>query len=107
MGRALRNSLAQHVGHIDVLLFISALLISLAGLVTMHAYAGENIFFQRQILWLIISVVVFFVFSFIDFRFLRRTSVVTLLFAITVLLLLAVFIFGDVVKGAQSRFYLG
>ncbi|MBL4644282.1 MAG: rod shape-determining protein RodA, partial [Candidatus Pacebacteria bacterium] len=34
-------------------------------------------------------------------------SVITLLFIITVLLLVAVFIFGDVVKGAQSRFDFG
>ena len=90
-----------------MLLFVSALLITLAGMVTMHSYAGENIFFERQIIWLGISIVVFFAFSFIDFRFLRRTSVVTLLFGLTVLLLVAVFIFGDVVKGAQSRFDFG
>tara|TARA_B100000745_G_scaffold63012_2_gene37282 strand:+ start:189 stop:1274 length:1086 start_codon:yes stop_codon:yes gene_type:complete len=88
-------------------MFVSALLISLAGLVTMYSYAGENAFFERQVLWLTISVTVFFVFSFIDFRFLRRTSIVTGLFAVTVLLLIAVFIFGDVVKGAQSRFDFG
>lgn len=106
MGR-IRSSVVRNLGHLDVTLFISALLISLAGLVTMHAYSGENIFFERQILWLIISVALFFAFSFIDFRFLRRTSVVTILFAVTVLLLLAVFVFGDVVKGAQSRFDFG
>jgi len=102
-----RTAFRRHFGHIDVPLFVSALLISLAGLVTMRAYSGEDIFFERQIVWLSISVAVFFVFSFIDFRFLRRTGVVTLLFAITVLLLVAVFVFGDVVKGAQSRFDFG
>jgi len=107
MVRFLRNSLTLRLGHIDVPLFVSAVLISLAGLVTMHAYADANIFFERQIVWLGISILVFFAFSFVDFRFLRRTSVVTLLFGITVLLLLAVFVFGDVVKGAQSRFDFG
>jgi len=107
MVRQLRNSLIRNFGHIDVPLFVSAVLISLAGLVTMHAYAGANIFFERQVIWLLVSIGVFFVFSFIDFRFLRRTSVITLLFAITVVLLLAVFVFGDVVKGAQSRFNFG
>lgn len=107
MGRGIRNSLVRYVGHIDVPLFVSALLITLAGIVTMHAYGGENTFFERQIIWLCLGLVVFFVFSFIDFRFLRRTSVITLLFGLTVLLLVAVFIFGDVVKGAQSRFDFG
>lgn len=107
MGGSTKRSFFDYVKHIDVLLFVSALLITLAGLVTMHAYAGENSFFQKQLIWLGLSVVVFFVFSVIDFRFLRRTSVITLLFGVTVLMLLAVFVFGDVVKGAQSRFDLG
>ncbi len=103
----IRSFVSRNAGHLDVSMFVSALLISLAGLVTMYSYAGENAFFERQVLWLTISVTVFFVFSFIDFRFLRRTSIVTGLFAVTVLLLIAVFIFGDVVKGAQSRFDFG
>ncbi len=107
MVRFLRNSLTRTFGHIDIPLFVSAVLIALAGLATMRAYGGTNIFFEKQILWLGISVVVFFIFSFIDFRFLRRTSVVTLLFVMTVVLLLAIFVFGDVVKGAQSRFDFG
>ena len=98
---------AYHIGHIDVVMLVCALLISLAGLVTMYAYSGDNAFFERQLIWLGISLVAFFVASFIDFRFLRRTSTVTLLFGITVLMLLAVFVFGDVVKGAQSRFDFG
>ncbi|QSH39072.1 rod shape-determining protein RodA [Candidatus Kaiserbacteria bacterium] len=107
MGNLSGNILQRYFGHIDVLLFVSAVLITLAGLVTMHAYGDANSFFQRQIIWLSISVAVFFIFSFIDFRFLRRTNIVTILFGITVLLLLLVFVFGDVVKGAQSRFNFG
>ena len=107
MGNGFNNTIKRYFGHIDFILFVSALLITLAGLITMHAYGDANGFFERQLLWLGISVVVFFVFSFIDFRFLRRTNIVTLLFGMTVLLLLLVFVFGDVVKGAQSRFSFG
>ncbi|MDP2650052.1 MAG: rod shape-determining protein RodA, partial [bacterium] len=107
MRQLVLNSLERRLGHIDIPLFISALFISLAGLATMHSYAASNVYFERQVLWIALSVAVFFVFSFIDFRFLRRTSVIVLLFAISVMLLIAVFIFGDVVKGAQSRFDLG
>ncbi len=103
----MRTLSLKYIGHIDTLLFISALLITVAGLVTMNAYVENSVFFGKQIIWLGVSLVVFFAFSFIDFRFLRRTSVVTLLFGITVILLLAVFVFGDVVKGAQSRFNFG
>jgi len=107
MGYGIHNALRKYFGHIDVPLFGSALLITLAGLVTMHSYGDANVFFDKQLIWLSISLVIFFLFSFVDFRFLRRTNIVMLLFGITVVLLIAVFIFGDVVKGAQSRFNFG
>lgn len=88
-------------------MFFSALLISLAGLITMSSFVGENAFFQRQIIWIGISVVVFFVFSMIDFRFLRRTEVVVSLFLVSIVTLLALFVFGSVFKGAQSWFNFG
>jgi len=93
--------------HIDWPLFLAALGISLAGLVTMNSFAAENVFFDRQIVWICIAIGVFFLASVIDYRFLRRTATVTTLFAITTVLLAMVFVFGDVVKGAQSRFDVG
>lgn len=92
---------------IDWVLFFCALLISLAGLVTMNSFVGESYFFGRQIIWLVISVIVFFIASAVDWRFLRRTSVVVWLFIISCALLSALFIFGYVAKGAQSWFSLG
>lgn len=93
--------------HIDWVLLISALFIVGAGVLTMNSFAGENYFFENQIIWMSVSVVLFFILSFIDFRFLRRTSVIVSLFLFSTLLLLLIFIFGDVVKGAQSRFDFG
>jgi len=93
--------------HVDVSILVVVLLISTAGLATMYSYAGSNSFFIKQMIWLGVSLAIFFGFSFIDFRFLRRTSVITFLFLSTVVLLLAVFVFGDVVKGARSRFDFG
>lgn len=104
---SMRDAFRAYLGHIDVPLFISALFISLAGLMTMYSYTAENLFFERQIIWIAVSVVVFFIASFIDFRFLRRTNIIMLLFGGIVLSLLAIFVFGDVVKGAQSRFDVG
>jgi rod shape determining protein RodA len=93
--------------HIDWLLFFSALLISLAGLVTMDSFVGQSYFFDRQIIWLSITLFVFFVASMIDWRFLRRTSVVVWLFSISCGLLLLLFAVGHVAKGAQSWFSFG
>ncbi len=101
------RSLRHYWHSLDVPLVGSAVLITLAGIVTMHSYASENIFFERQLIWLAVALSVFVLFSLLDFRFLRRTSIVVLLFALTALALIAVFVFGDVVKGAQSRFDLG
>lgn len=93
--------------HIDWVLFISAVLISVAGALTMNSFVGTNYFFENQLIWISVAVPVFFVASLIDFRFLRRTGVIVTLFCTSVVLLLLVYFFGEVVKGAQSRFDFG
>ncbi len=93
--------------HIDWTLLISALLIVAAGILTMGSFSGDGYFSEKQIVWVSISVAVFFILSFIDFRFLRRTGVIVSLFLISTISLLLIFIFGDVVLGAQSRFDFG
>lgn len=92
---------------IDWLLFVSAVLISIAGLVTMNSFTGENSYFEKQIIWILVSVVMFFVMSLLDFRFLRRTSVVAGIFSLSVIMLLVLFVVGSVTKGAKSWFHLG
>lgn len=93
--------------NIDWLLFFSALFISVAGLVTMGSFGESNVYFTHQIVWIAISISVFFILSFFDYRFLKRTSVVVTIFLISILLLLALFIVGQVSKGAQSWFDFG
>ncbi len=92
---------------VDWFLFAPALLISLAGLVTMNSFSGEQYFFVRQGIWILVSVIVFFVASSIDWRFLRRTRVLVTIFAFVVFLLVLLFAVGHVVKGAESWFHLG
>ncbi|MAF59707.1 hypothetical protein CL631_02595 [bacterium] len=93
--------------HIDWILFSSSLLLVFSGIVTMNSFSGENYFFENQLIWASLGVGLFFLLSGIDFRFLRRTSVIIALFVGSVLLLLLLFLFGDIVKGAQSRFDFG
>lgn len=93
--------------HIDWFLVAAALAISLAGLVTMHSFSSENSFFDKQIVWISLALIVFFVASIPEYGFLRRTSVIASLFALVVGLLGLVFLFGSIVKGAQNRFSLG
>ena len=95
---------------IDWLLVFFVLPIVLAGLFTMKSFTpqeGSINFFDKQIIWIILAFVIFFVFSFIDFRFLRRTNVLVTLFLIFCGLLIILFIVGHIAKGAQSWFSFG
>lgn len=95
------------IKRIDWILLVPALLITSAGMVTMYAFRGETAHFDRQIIYLGISVAAFLICAHVDFRFLRHTWVVTTFFSICSALLIALFFLGHVSKGAQSWFQLG
>lgn len=95
---------------IDWLLVFLILPIVLAGLFTMKSFApeeGAGTFFDKQIIWAGLSFAVFFIFSFIDFRFLKRTNVLVFVFLFTSMLLLVLLALGNVSRGAQSWFSFG
>ena len=101
---------SRAVNRIDWLLVFFILPITLAGLFTMKSFvpledAGD--FFSRQLIWIFISLTIFFIFSFIDFRFLKRTDVLVFIFLLTSLILLALFVLGNVSHGAKSWFDFG
>jgi len=98
------------VKRIDWLLVFFILPIITFGLVTMRSFVSEEgagVFFNKQIIWVAISLVVFFTFSFIDFRFLKRTEVLVGIFLFFSAILLALFVTGKVSHGAQSWFDFG
>ncbi len=95
---------------IDWLLVVFVLPIVFAGLVTMKSFvpdvSGGN-FFGHQLIWLGASLAVFFLFSFIDFRFLKRTDVLSGLFLFFCGILLILFLLGHISHGARSWFSFG
>ncbi len=91
----------------DWILFGSAFLVSVAGLVTMNSFVGESPFAERQIIWIILSTAVFFILSRVDFRFLRRTGVIVAFFVLSCVVLLLLFFAGHIAGGAQSWFNFG
>ncbi|OHB19890.1 MAG: rod shape-determining protein RodA [Parcubacteria group bacterium RIFCSPHIGHO2_01_FULL_56_18] len=94
--------------HIDWYLFFAALGISILGLVTMYPLGGGGeSFFDRQIIWIGLSLIVFFLAALPEYRFLRRTQIVTALYVLILSLLALIFLTGTIVKGAQQRFDLG
>lgn len=92
---------------VDWHLFVPAFLISLAGLVTMNSFSGEEPFFTRQVLWLLIAVVAFLSANFVDWRFLARTKVIVALYALSLVVLILLFALGFAAHGAQSWFSFG
>ncbi|HEY4511390.1 MAG TPA: rod shape-determining protein RodA [Candidatus Paceibacterota bacterium] len=92
---------------IDWVLFGAILPLLGAGLVTMHSFLEDNRYFEKQLIWISVSLILFFIMSMIDFRLLRRTSVIVTLFAVSCSLLILVLLIGKTVKGAQSWFDLG
>ena len=90
----------------------SAFFISLAGIITMNSFlpsgggVGGSKLFDKQIIWLALSLLAFFVASGIDWRFLRRSGVIAGTFLASCLFLLALFVVAPI-QGARSWFNLG
>jgi rod shape determining protein RodA len=68
---------------------------------------GQHQYFEKQLVWIPISFLVFFVTSAIDWRFLKNTRVIVFLFLFSVAVLSVLFVLGSVLKGAQSWFRFG
>ena len=95
---------------IDWLLVLFILPIIFFGLVTMKSFApleDSGNFFNKQIIWILLGITIFFIFSFVDFRFLKRTDVLVFIYVVNSLVLLSLFIVGHVSHGAKSWFDFG
>lgn len=92
---------------IDWMSLLFALPITIAGLVTMQSYGGGSVFFDHQMAWLAISLMVFFLFALMDVSIFKKTRVLISLFLFFIGLLLLVFLIGHTANGAKSWFSLG
>ncbi len=96
------------VGHfrvpkIDWVLFAAIVPLLGAGLVTMNSFVGEsNYFFDKQLMWIVVSLVVFFAISSFDIGFLKRTSTLVILFCATSMILIFLLVLGTATQGAVS-----
>lgn len=73
----------------------------------MNSFTSQSYFFNRQVIWIAVSLAGLVLASTIDWRFLRQSEVVAVLFVISVIGLALLVVAGVVVKGAQSWFSLG
>lgn len=73
----------------------------------MSSFTEADTYFTRQLIWIVVSIILFFALSMADLRFLKKTEIVTLGFVVTCGVLMLLFLVGTVSKGAQSWFDLG
>ena len=73
----------------------------------MSSFGTHDSYFIKQGVWIIVSLIVFFLSSRIEYRFLKQTQVVVVLYSAALLVLTLLFALGKVSKGAQSWFSLG
>lgn len=92
---------------VDWTLFLPSVILSLVGILTMSTFGQDVSFAPRQFLWLIIAVGIYIAVSTIDMRFIRRTSVVMSLYALSVVLLAVLLFSVQPIMGARAWFSLG
>lgn len=101
------NQLKTLFGGFDIVLFMSVVGLTLMGLFTMYSHAGDNAFFNRQILWIVLAMITLFLAMIPDYRFLRTGNIAFFSYLAIVFLLILVLIIGEITLGAQSRFDFG
>ncbi len=102
-----KNIISRFKSGLDWPLVVFILPILGFGLITMKSFTEETPFFSHQLLWIAISFSILFLFSFIDFSFLKKTNILVTIFGFFSLLLALLFITGHVSNGAQSWFSFG
>lgn len=91
----------------DVTLVTAITAIALSGLFTMSSFQGNDSYFWKQSVWILISFSVFFVSSLFEYRFLKQTRVVISIYGVLLFVLTLLFVLGHVSKGAESWFRVG
>jgi len=92
---------------IDWIAFFCALGLALLGLLTMNSFTGQDPFFTRQAIWIVLGAGVFFAAAQIDWRFLRRPGTAAMIFAAVIVPLVVLVVAGQAMQGARSWFDLG
>ncbi len=92
---------------IDWIMLFSILVVSFLGLLTMASFTTDDSYVTHQIMWLVLSLIIFFILSAFDYRFLNKTKVVVTFFLASIFLLALVFILGHSAKGATKWFTFG
>lgn len=93
---------------IDWILLLAVAPILVAGLFTMESFgSGPDYYLTRQLVWIGVSLIVFFFCASIDWRFLRHGGLLAGLFILTAGVLGLLFTLSETVRGVQSWLSFG
>lgn len=101
------KGLFSFLPRVEAALFIPLFFVLIAGLLTMSSFEGNDSYFWKQGLFIIISLGVFLFAARFEYRFLKQTRVVVIVYSTLLAVLSLLFVLGKVSKGAQSWFHLG
>lgn len=99
--------MVRHLRYIDWLLIAAIVPLLTFGLLTMKSLSGDDYFFNRQIIWICVSFGVMALAASIDWRSIKSSFFILLLYGFSVTLLIILAIIGLATRGAQSWFYFG
>ncbi len=90
----------------DWTLLLPAVLLALLGILTISPFA-EGAFASRQLIFLGICLVAYFILAAFDMSIIRRTVIVMALYGVSLVLLVLLLLFADPISGAQAWFTFG
>ncbi len=104
------NKLFLYLKNFDWLLFSSVFLLLSFGLAEIYSITlshGELDFlnFKKQVFFILLGIFLLFLFAFLDYHFLKNSSIY--LYLIGVIVLIGVLIFGVEIRGTKGWFYFG
>ena len=91
----------------DGILLGAMVSLSVFGLATMYSLSETNALFNRQLWWLLASIIVFLLAIIPNYRFLKMGNIIFYSYIGILLLLGLVLVFGEDTLGARQRFDLG
>ena len=91
----------------DFTLSVTALTLLIIGITAVYSatYTRTASFYQKQILWSVLGIIIFFIFSNIDYK--NYAKYIKLIYISNIVFLISVYIFGSEVLGAQRWIKLG
>ena len=105
------KSFIIHFKKLDWVLIISALLLVSIGLISIYSSSlnkGNLLNFKKQIVFLIISIFLLFLFSFFDWRVFKENSyLILVLYFLCLLSLIGLFFFAPEIRGTKSWYKIG